>query len=632
MNLVERYRAQLGISMRVVRAVIGSPALRRVESAFLLFNIVEFAPWVAILLYAYAAIGPASVGIVAVIQLVPGALVAPLTASLADRFPRPGAVRGYGPVRDLRFDPGRHGDRRAGDRSSWRPVATSLTITRPTQGSLLPSLARTPEELTAANGLSGAMEGAGMLLGPLIAAAILAVATPTAVFAAATVACLAAATLVFHLPTPRSPVAMPVALEPGAPADRSGLLEGLRLAARSGDTRLVVGILSLRMVVIGALDVLFILLALEVFDIGESGAGLLNAALGLGVVVGGAITFTFVGRQRLAPVLAVAALMSGFALVVVGTVAPVSVAAPLIVMTGIGFAGCDIVGRTILQRVTPDLVLARVLGALEGISFASLALGAILAPLVVVVAGVQGALVVAGLLLPAGIALSWLGLRAMDRHTLVPMRALGLLGAVEIFKPMPPPQLEWVARRARWITFEPGEAVIIEGDIGDAYYILESGALRVTKGGEALLRALTGRGDAVGEIALLRGVPRTATVVATGTSVMLMRVVATRGRDRARAGPRGGAAGRGVALGPWPGRRATATVRRSRAVPASRLRRMTSDAMSTGRVPQQPPSHVAPKPVQVATVVGSQAPPASATHRRAMASQRSPPFGYAMSG
>lgn len=523
MTTPSRFRTQLAVTLRVVRAVLRSPALRRVELAFLLFNAVEFGTWIAILLYAYAAIGPTSVGLVAVVQLVPAAIVAPLSANLADRFPRDRILFAGYLVQVAAF-----GSTAIGMAIGAAPVlvvvaaafaATSLTVTRPTQGALVPSLARTPEELTAANGLSGTVEGAGMLLGPLSAAAILAVATPTAVFGAATVACLVAAMLVIRLPKPRSPIGIGAEPDPFVSADQSGLLEGLRLVTHHGDTRLVVGILALRMIVSGALDVLFVLLALEVFDIGESGAGLLNAALGLGMVAGGTVTFTLVGRQRLAPVLGVAALASGLALAVLAAVSPVW-AAPLIVVTGIGFAACDVLGRTILQRVTPDRVLARVFGALEGLGLASLALGAVLAPFVVLALGVQGALVVVGLLLPAGIALSWLGLRAMDQHALVPRRALELLRVVEIFAPLPPPQLEWVARHARWITIEPGEALITEGDVGDAYYVLESGSLTVTKGGE-LLRILTGRADAVGEIALLRDVPRTATVTASAESVML---------------------------------------------------------------------------------------------------------------
>jgi MFS family permease len=523
MTLVARYRTQLAMSLRVVRAILRNPALRRVQLAFLLFNAVEFGTWVAILLYAYEAIGPASVGLVAVVQLVPGAVLAPFIAGLGDRFPRD-RVLFFGYVAQLLT----YGVTWIGMTAGAAPVlvvlaatcaATALSITRPAQGSLIPSLSRTPEELTAANGLSGAMEGAGMLVGPLTAAAILAVATPAAVFGAATIGCLVSTVLVARVHAPRSGIAgVPEPESHAGPSD--GVLDGLRLAVRHGSTRIIVGILALRMVVIGALDVLFVLLALEVFDIGESGAGLLNAALGLGVVVGGALTFTFVGRQRLAPVLAVAVLGAGFALVAVGVVSSATTAAILVVVAGCGFAACDIAGRTILQRATPDLVLARVLGALEGIDFAGLALGALLAPLVVVFLGVPATVVVFGLVLPVGLVLAWAGLRAIDRHALVPVRAANLLRDDVIFAPMPQASVEWLARRTRWLTVEPGQVLITEGETGDAYYVLESGVLVVTQAGREL-RVCDTRGDGVGEIALLRAVPRTATVSARETSVLL---------------------------------------------------------------------------------------------------------------
>jgi MFS family permease len=521
-----RYQAQLGISLRVVRAILRNSSLRRVELAFLLFNTVEFGTWVAILLYAYEAIGPASVGLVAVVQLVPGAVLAPFIAGFGDRFRRD-RVLFFGYVAQLLA----YGVTWVGMALLAPPIlvvlaatcaATALSITRPAQGSLVPSLSRTPEELTAANGLSGAMEGAGMLLGPLIAAAILAVATPTGVFGAATIGCLIAAALVARLPVPRVTTAATEAAGPSdPPAGHDSVLDGIRLAARHGGTRIIVGILALRMVVIGAMDVLFILLALEVFDIGESGAGLLNAALGLGVVVGGTLTFTFVGRQRLAPVLAGAALASGLALVAVGLVPIASTAAILVIVAGCGFAACDIVGRTILQRATPDLVLSRVLGALEGIDFAGLALGSLLAPLVAIAIGVQPAVIAFGVVLPAGLVLAWAGLQAIDRHALVPVRAIALLRDDVVFAPLPQASVEWLARQTRWLTVETGQVLIAEGDVGDAYYVLESGALAVSKGGVPI-RICDRRAEGVGEIALLRDVPRTATVTARDPSVLLV--------------------------------------------------------------------------------------------------------------
>ena len=509
----------------MVRAILRNPSLRRVQLAFLLFNAVEFGTWVAILLYAYEAIGPTSVGLVAVVQLVPGAVLAPFIAGLGDRIPRDRLLfLGY------LAQMAAYGATWVGMALGAAPLvvvlaatcaATALSVTRPAQGSLIPSLSRTPEELTAANGLSGTMEGAGMLVGPLVASAILAVATPTTVFGAATIASLLAAMLVVRLPSAGLPVAD--VDEPRRPdaADRSSLLEGLRLVARHGSTRIIVAILALRMVVIGALDVLFILLALEVFHVGESGAGILNAALGLGVVVGGGLTFTFVGRQRLAPVIAIATLACGTALVAIGIVASASSAAVLVIVAGGGFAACDVVGRTILQRATPDAVLARVLGALEGVDFAALAVGSLLAPLVVLLIGVQPTVIVFGLVLPAGIALAWAGLRTIDRHALVPFRAMALLREAAIFAPLPQPSLEWLARQTRWISIERGHVLIAEGDPGDAYYVLESGQLLVSHG-DRPIRICDRRADGVGEIALLRDVPRTATVTAIETSVLLM--------------------------------------------------------------------------------------------------------------
>ena len=281
----------------------------------------------------------------------------------------------------------------------------------------------------------------------------------------------------------------------------------------------MVAILSLKMVVSGALDVLFVLLALEVFDIGESGAGLLNAALGLGVIAGGAATFAVVGRQRLAPVLALAAGASGLGLAVLSAVSPVW-AAPLVVTAGIGFAACDVLGRTILQRVTPDRVLARVFGALEGLALASLALGAILAPVVVLAVGVQGALVVAGLLLPAGIASSWLGLRAMDR------RARPGAGA----RPAPGGRdLRAAATAATRMGRPPGAMGHLRTRRGHHRRGRRGRCLLRPRIGDApghqareLLRVLSERGAGVGEIALLRDVPRTATVTSETVSVMLM--------------------------------------------------------------------------------------------------------------
>ena len=262
------------------------------------------------------------------------------------------------------------------------------------------------------------------------------------------------------------------------------------------------------------------LLALEVFAIGDSGAGLLSAALGLGMIAGGAATFSLVGRQRLAPVLAVAAVVWGVCLALVGAVPSVWVAMPLIVVGGIGYAACDVVGRTILQRVTPDRMLARVLGTLEGIGLVGLALGAAVR---------RSSSRSSGSKRPS----SWSAPPAARcRPGLVGPACHGShdTGAHEgaraatrrsAARASCAPQLETVARRTRWMTVEQGDVLIREGDPGDAYYVLESGEMAISQAGRHL-RNTTDRGEGFGEIALLLDVPRTATVTAVRSSVLLM--------------------------------------------------------------------------------------------------------------
>jgi MFS family permease len=210
----------------------------------------------------------------------------------------------------------------------------------------------------------------------------------------------------------------------------------------------------------------------------------------------------------------------------------------VIALGGMGLAACDVAGRTILQRVTDDDALGRVLGALEGVGLTGLAIGSLLVPLLAGAWGPEVTIIAVGGMLPVGVAIAWTGLRAIDRRVRVPIREVNLLRDSELFAPLAPPELEAVAGRTRWMTAERGEVLIREGDTGDRYYVLESGALLVTQRGRFLNR-LVERGAGFGEIALLRSVPRTATVSTEVTSVLLVLeradfLEAVTGHDQAR--------------------------------------------------------------------------------------------------
>ncbi len=431
-------------SVALLRRLAADRSMRRVLPAYLAFNAAEFGTWVSILLYAYDRSGPASVGVVALAQLVPAALVAPAAAGLGDRFPRERVLAvGYAvqAAAMLATAAGMLLDLPVAIVYVFAAIAaSSLVVTRPTQSALLPSLARTPDELTAANGAVGIVEGAGILGGPLIAAAILTQATPAVVFLAAGLALVLASLLTMRL----RPVGGLALVTDGA--DRSaddealddrGFLAGLRVVAGDRDARIVVAILTAQFLMIGSADVLFVLLALDLLGIGEPGAGLLAAALGAGTMVGGAMTFAFLGRGRLAVVAAVGSATWGLAIAAVGLSASALLAPLLVVLGGAGLTVVSIAGRTMLQRSIRDEVLSRVFGLQEGLAMAGLATGSILVPILVTIGGIVNATIAVGLLMPLIVAVAWRGLVDLDSRTVVPLAQLHLLRLTSLFRPLP---------------------------------------------------------------------------------------------------------------------------------------------------------------------------------------------------
>jgi MFS family permease len=508
----------------VAGRIIRSRDLRRIFGAFLLFNMAEFGTWVAVLLYAYERTGPASVGIVALVQLIPAALAAPPAAGLGDRFPRHRVL--FGGYAVQAFATGLT----AAMMVIEAPVvvvyaaaafaAASVVVARPTQSAMLPSLSQTPEELTAANGAAEVVEGIGVLLGPLLAAVILTGATPAAVFALAAVGVAISAMLVAGVRPGHHGLEIDEERDAWqAPSSRS-FMTGLRVLLGDPDARVVVGVLTMRMLTIGAADVLFVLLALDALGMGAPGAAILNAALGAGTIIGGVVTFGFVGRSRLSTVTAVGAVLWGAALAATILLGQPLIAIGLIVAGAAGLSVLDVAGRTILQRSIRDEVLARVFGLQEGLAMAGLAAGSLLVPILVAATDLVVATLICAALLPVAIGLGWSRLTALDARTVVPTRAIALLRQASLFATLPAPPLEAVARRAVWLTMPPGTEIITQGDHGDRFYVMASGRVKVEQD-RFLLREMDKVGDGFGEIALLYDVRRTATVTALEETELL---------------------------------------------------------------------------------------------------------------
>jgi MFS family permease len=512
---------------RVLRAVRRNPALWRAEVAYLLYLIVEYATWIAFLLYGYDIAGPDAVGLVSLVMLVPAAITAPLAITIADRYRRDRVLAaGYLGQAVTILLAG------LGMVAGAPPVAVFvlaglssilMTITRPVIGSLMPVLARTPAELGAANGLMGSLEGVGSLVGPLGAAAALALGSPGLVFVVSGLVIAGGAALLVRMPLPASASVVAPEADDGtevvAETHRSVLL-GMRAVATHRDTRLVVMLLALRTFVTGCLDVLIVLLAMEVLGGGESSVGLLGALVGVGTILGGVAAFALIGAPRLAPAQVANGLAFGVAIALLGAGLPLPAAALCLVVAGLGSGGMDVAGLTVLQRATPNAILARVLGVLTAIDMAALAAGSLLAPVLAGLIGLPSTLFVTGLLVPVAMLLALRGLRAIDARVLVPVREIKLLRRTDVFRPLAAPQLEAVAGRTHWMTAEPGDVLIRQGDVGDRYYILESGRVRIVRDGRDM-GLQSEPGDDFGEIALLRNAPRNATVTADASSVLL---------------------------------------------------------------------------------------------------------------
>jgi len=514
-----------GDSARVLRAVLRNSALQRALIGFTLFWTAECGVWVAILVYGYEVGGAAGAAVSALIGLIPSTLFALVASPLGDLMTRERALAlGYAAQAATM-------GLAAGAIATGQPiwvvylcialVSCALTLTRPVYSAMLSSLAHAPEELTAANAVSSWAEGLGVFAGPMIAGLLLAISGAGLAFAAMALAQIAAAILASGVsahPDAGGEGAAPASHHMSLVRD---VAEGLRELRHEKGASALLLLVGCQFAIIGMLDVLSVELAFSVLSLDPSGPGILSAALGLGGLFGATVAMIRLAQKRLASPFVLGALANGVPLLLFGLplAFDLMAAITLLAVAGGGKSFADVTGRTLLQRSVREDTLARVFGLQEGLSDAGMAVGTVLAPLLVVWCGARGALVGAGLFLPGAAVLAWRRLWVLDDRAIVPERELEILRRILFMEPLNPLMLERMASRVIPVTASYGDVVIQQGDPGDRFYVIEEGKIRVTVHGRHI--AELGAGSYFGEIALLRNVRRTASVTALGPVKLL---------------------------------------------------------------------------------------------------------------
>ena len=497
-----------------VREVLGNRSIRRVEIAWTAGTAADWALLVVLLIVAYEAGGTLAAGILGAVRIVPAIIAAPFAATLVERYRGDRMLTAINLVRA------------AGATATAIVIATELpvevtyalaalvagagSLVRPIQSALLPAFARTPRELVAANVASSTGEGIGTFIGPLLAGLLVA-ATGSSVASLLIAAVFAvAAAAATGISFERAEDARGGG--EGEQVSRFRLADAPGVLARYPHASLLIGDFVVQVFVRGVLITLTVVASIELLDMGETGVGLLNAAIGLGGLVGALAALGLGGGKRLAKICMIALACWGLPLILVGAVPVATMALVAFFITGVSNAVLDITGFTLIQRGVRNEDRVAMFAIMEGLFGIGLLVGSLVAPALVAMVGVQATFLVAGAILPVLALLTWRPIIRGVGGTAPAEEHLALLRRNALFVPLPLTALDRLAESLVPVSFEPGATVMRKGEPGDHYLLIAEGIVEVSDDGRTLRTC--GPGDGVGEIALLRTVPRTATVTA----------------------------------------------------------------------------------------------------------------------
>jgi MFS family permease len=502
--------------------VFRNRSLRRMNLAYVGSVVGDWAYAVALSIYAYQRGGAGVVGALFVVRYVLTAVGAPLAATFADRFDRRRVMIVADLLRMVLIGTSAIVVIADGPSLSIYVLSVAASLVglafRPAQLALLPSLVTSPSELTAANVVASTIHSVGFFAGPAIAGVLLVLTDIGAVLVFDALTFAWSAVLVFGIHIPDSAASRddvdgtPEAEHDGDDASAGGAIEGFRTLFQHRDLRLLALLYTAQTVVAGASAVYEVAIALDLLDIGDGGLGALTSTLGIGGIIGGGIALVLAQRGRLARDFGIGVMLWSAPLLLVAVWPTLVSTLVAMLLIGVGNSVVDVSVETIFQRLVPDEVLGRVFGALESVTIAGMAAGALVMPILIDTVGLRTGLAIVAVVVSSAVIVSLVGLRRIDRVTLAP-EGVGAVRGVPMLSVLPEHTVERLARRSVVVVVAPGECAVRQGEVGDRFYIVEQGTAEVLIDGDVV--GSFGSGDFFGEIALLRDVPRTATVRAT---------------------------------------------------------------------------------------------------------------------
>lgn len=486
--------------------------LRRLVLAHLCSAVGEWAITVGLLVYTFAWGGAVAVGPTSIVILLIPLTCTPVVVGVMARW-RPHAVRVGGlAVQALAYGA-------AAFAAAWSapaPVVAMAVVVGlvatvmipPSGAALMPLIARSTDDLIGAHLWVGHCDSASALVGSLAAGVVVGIAGPAVLFGLCAVGALVGLGATIWRASPTARAARPRAADGRHHALGRALAE---LRARPW-SRGVLAISSARNIVVGAFDVLLVVLALDVLGLGNGGPGYLSALVGFGALVSTVFVTIAVRRSRLRGALMTAIILAAVVAIVIGARAALGVVVVALPVMGVAIASMDALSRILLQRSSDPRGLGPLFAVLAFVAGAGQLAGSVLAQIAIAAGGPRVALVAVGVVLAVLAAVSVRSLRRADAHVELPVTEMTLLAGLPMFERLPTSALEQVARLAAHEPVAPGDTLLVEGAPCDVCLVVVDGAFQVSARGRTLGTA--GRGDALGELALLTNLGSTSTVTA----------------------------------------------------------------------------------------------------------------------